>query len=434
MAELLGVPQPDSDHGFERFNIAPTQEVLAAVDDEHGRRMEQLRWGLIPRWAQDAKPRFPDDQRARRDRARAPRLQGPRAAGRASLPGPGRRLVRVAAPEDPKQPRRPVHFSLPGGEPFCFAGPLDRAALASCTIVTCEANDLARPIHDRMPVVLAEPAGWEAWLDPALDGPAVSELLVPLPSDRLAVRPAQSARELRPERRARLPGAGAHPPVAGPVRIGAVTREDITFPSGGQTVPPGSTFRTAGTDPLPCVVMAHGFGGTRADAVPDFAERFVDAGLGGAGVRLPALRRQRGGAAPAARHRSPARGLDRGDRLRAHAPGDRRDTHRAVGIVVLGRSRRPDGRAGRPRAGRDLPGAVRRRVEADRLVPAFAERQDDLHGLRDQFRALLGRSPHYVPVVGPPGSDAVLQSPDCDAGYRAISVRIRAGETSARRA
>jgi hypothetical protein len=33
---------------------------------------------------------------------------------------------------------------------------------------------------------------------------------------------------------------------------------------------------------------------------------------------------------------------------------------------------------------------------------------------------LLGRPPHYVPVVGPPGSDAVLQSPDCDAGYRAI--------------
>jgi hypothetical protein len=42
------------------------------------------------------------------------------------------------------------------------------------------------------------------------------------------------------------------------------------------------------------------------------------------------------------------------------------------------------------------------------------------HGLRDQFRAMLGRSPHYVPVVGPPGSDAVLQSPESDDGYRAI--------------
>jgi putative SOS response-associated peptidase YedK len=38
--------------------------------------------------------------------------------------------------------------------------------------------------------VLNDLAGWEAWLDPALDGAAVSELLVPLPSERLAVRPA----------------------------------------------------------------------------------------------------------------------------------------------------------------------------------------------------------------------------------------------------
>jgi pimeloyl-ACP methyl ester carboxylesterase len=43
-----------------------------------------------------------------------------------------------------------------------------------------------------------------------------------------------------------------------------------------------------------------------------------------------------------------------------------------------------------------------------------------LHALADQANALLGRPPHYVPVVGPPGSDAVLQSPECDAGYRAI--------------
>ena len=59
-------------------------------------------------------------------------------------------------PEDPKQPRRPVYFSLAGGEPFCFAG-LWTSRTASCTILTCEANDLSRPIHDRMPVVLDEP-------------------------------------------------------------------------------------------------------------------------------------------------------------------------------------------------------------------------------------------------------------------------------------
>src|SRR3954454_16270254 len=58
MADLLGVALPESDRGFERFNIAPTQEVTAAVEDQDGRRIEQLRWGLVPKWAKDDKVAF----------------------------------------------------------------------------------------------------------------------------------------------------------------------------------------------------------------------------------------------------------------------------------------------------------------------------------------------------------------------------------------
>jgi putative SOS response-associated peptidase YedK len=172
-----------------RFNIAPTQEVLATVDDRRGRRVEELRWGLIPLWAKDGKTDF------RMINARAETVLE-RPAYRGLVHRAEHRCLVLAdgwyewqRPEDPKQPRRPVHFFLPGGEPFCFAG-LWSAATRSFTIVTCEANELARPIHDRMPVVLSGPDAWEAWLDPALDGAAASELLVPLPSDRLSVRPA----------------------------------------------------------------------------------------------------------------------------------------------------------------------------------------------------------------------------------------------------
>jgi putative SOS response-associated peptidase YedK len=99
-------------------------------------------------------------------------------------------------PEDPKQPHRPVRFSLADGRPFCFAGlwtrwsAPDGSVVPSCTIVTCDANAIARPIHHRMPVVLTEPEAWEALLDPVLDGGAAVQLLVPLPSELLAVRPA----------------------------------------------------------------------------------------------------------------------------------------------------------------------------------------------------------------------------------------------------
>jgi putative SOS response-associated peptidase YedK len=58
LAETLGVETPASERGFERFNIAPTQEVLAVVQDRDGRRIEELRWGLVPHWAKelDRKP------------------------------------------------------------------------------------------------------------------------------------------------------------------------------------------------------------------------------------------------------------------------------------------------------------------------------------------------------------------------------------------
>jgi len=189
MAELLGASQPESDHGYERFNIAPTQEVLVAVDDG-GRRMKHVRWGLVRDWARDAGPRFQMinaraetllDRPAYRDLAQ-------RADNRCLVVADG--WYEWQRPEDPKLPRRPLHFALAGGGPFCFAGLWAAGATPSCTIVTCEANELARPIHDRMPVVLTEPGDWEAWLDPALDGADVVELLTPLASERLAVRPA----------------------------------------------------------------------------------------------------------------------------------------------------------------------------------------------------------------------------------------------------
>jgi putative SOS response-associated peptidase YedK len=190
MAELLGASQPESDHGYERFNIAPTQEVLVALDDEDGRRMEHVRWGLIRGSAGDAGSRF------QMINARAETLLD-RPAYRDLVQRAEHRCLVLAdgwyewqRPEDPKLQRRALHFSLTGGGPFCFAGLWAGGASPSCTIVTCEANELARPIHDRMPVVLTEAGGWEAWLDPALDGAAAAELLAPPGSDRLVVRPA----------------------------------------------------------------------------------------------------------------------------------------------------------------------------------------------------------------------------------------------------
>jgi putative SOS response-associated peptidase YedK len=196
LARRLGIEQTEADCGYERFNIAPTQEVLAVVDDGDGRRADLLRWGLVPRWAPDLKAGY------KMINARVETLTE-RPAYRGLMANARHRCLIVAdgwyewqKPEDPRQTRRPLHFSVDDGAPFCFAGLWttwtgpDGAVVPSCTIVTCEANELARPIHARMPAVLADREAWEVWLDPVLDAAAALAVVGPLVSDRMAVRPA----------------------------------------------------------------------------------------------------------------------------------------------------------------------------------------------------------------------------------------------------
>ena len=74
--------------------------------------------------------------------------------------------------------KQPVRFTLASGEPFAFAGLWDTwrgptgESVSSCTIITTEANELLRPIHDRMPVIL--PRDLEPlWLDHQMQDTAV---------------------------------------------------------------------------------------------------------------------------------------------------------------------------------------------------------------------------------------------------------------------
>jgi putative SOS response-associated peptidase YedK len=48
LAQLFGVSGEDLPLQ-PRYNVAPTQEVAAVLADGGGRRLEMLRWGLIPR-------------------------------------------------------------------------------------------------------------------------------------------------------------------------------------------------------------------------------------------------------------------------------------------------------------------------------------------------------------------------------------------------
>jgi putative SOS response-associated peptidase YedK len=180
---------------YERFNVAPTEDVPAIVQDRHGRRSELLRWGLVPAWARGLNTGLTLIN-ARAETVAASRVYGGlvgRGSHRCLVLADG--FYEWVAAEDPKQPRLPLRFSLGGGSSFCFAGLWTtwRGQVSSCSVVTTAANELVAPVHDRMPVILAEPSAQEAWLDPSLAAADVAALLAPLSGDALEMERADPA-------------------------------------------------------------------------------------------------------------------------------------------------------------------------------------------------------------------------------------------------
>jgi putative SOS response-associated peptidase YedK len=191
-----------SDAGTRRFNIAPTEEVLAivAADGEgshDGRRARMLRWGLVPPWAHDLKGGAKLINARMETVATTPAYRG-------LIPKASRRALQIAdgyfewlKPEKRSEPRQPFHFQVDGGVPFAFASvwtpaKIDGQWIASVSLLTCDAapNPVAAAIHDRMPVILGDRDAQQAWLDPRLGAEDALALCGALPAARLSARPA----------------------------------------------------------------------------------------------------------------------------------------------------------------------------------------------------------------------------------------------------
>jgi len=173
-----------------RYNIAPTDPVVAVRRRTDGaREAGRLRWGLVPgRWAEKKGARPLINARAE-SLLEQPAFAESFRERRCLIPADG--FYEWLADERGK---RPVWLSREDGDLFAFAGlwaELRRnesdELLHSCTIVTTEPNELIRPIHDRMPVVL-DPDVEAAWLDPDADTDELLGLLVPAADDLLVAR------------------------------------------------------------------------------------------------------------------------------------------------------------------------------------------------------------------------------------------------------
>ena len=169
-----------------RYNIAPTQDILGVVESADGREMKFYKWGLVPSWAKDK------SMGARLINARSetvtekPSFRESFKKRRCIIPADG--FYEWKRTDGKKQP---FFFQMPDERPFGFAGLWERwegadgEVIHSCTILTTEANEVLRPVHDRMPVIL-HPDDYELWLDvDARKFDLVREVLRPYPAEEI---------------------------------------------------------------------------------------------------------------------------------------------------------------------------------------------------------------------------------------------------------
>ena len=164
--------------GLERFNVCPTEEVLAVQEGEG----KLLTWGITPKWK--GGPLINARLETCFEKQPFSRL----------ITKPKRRCLVLAdgfyewmRSEDAKSPRQPFRFSLKDGAPFAFAG---LETFGECTILTCEPNPLVARLHDRMPVILRGPDEERAWLTGDLSPEDLTALCGTLDERLMVSRPA----------------------------------------------------------------------------------------------------------------------------------------------------------------------------------------------------------------------------------------------------
>jgi putative SOS response-associated peptidase YedK len=153
-----------------RYNIAPTQPVVGVRVPESGapRELAVFTWGLVPFWAKDPKIGSRMINARSETAAEKPSFRAAFKRRRCLVIADG--FYEWQKVNGAKQP----HFiHLTGRRPFGIAGLWEHweseegSVIESCTLLTTEPNELLRPLHNRMPVIL-KPEDYDLWLDPGV--------------------------------------------------------------------------------------------------------------------------------------------------------------------------------------------------------------------------------------------------------------------------
>ncbi len=172
-----------------RYNLAPTDTLLVAGVDQGGRFVRPMTWWLTPSWAPAISRRYAMFNARAETLEQSRAFKSPFRYRRALVPASG--FIEWRQRNGIKQP---LYVTPPAG-PCFFAALWDvwekEGHLESCAIITCEASASFRPVHDRMPVILA-PREFDSWLADSATVDDLQQLLVPRQLTGWRILPLQS--------------------------------------------------------------------------------------------------------------------------------------------------------------------------------------------------------------------------------------------------
>ena len=197
LREQFGIELPDAAHSEEwrpRYNIAPSQVAPVVRVIEGQRHLDLLRWGLIPSWAEDLSIGMKLINARSETAATKPAFRAAFRSHRCIVPADGFYEWQHLA-----SGKQPFYIHRKDGQLLAMAGlwehwtpPGTQDSVQTFTILTTEANDVMRRLHDRMPVVL-QVEDVARWLDPTAKAADLHALMRPLGDSALDAYPVGKA-------------------------------------------------------------------------------------------------------------------------------------------------------------------------------------------------------------------------------------------------
>ncbi len=190
IAEAFRTGLPTTFEILPSYNVAPQtfQPVVCLNRKTLERELLQMRWGLVPYWANDTRSAYSTINAKAETLTSSPAFREAVKRRRCLIPADG---FFEWQPID-KKTKQPFAFGLKDGSLFALAGLFDAwrdkttgQALLSYTVITTDPNELLEPFHNRMPVIV-RPADYERWMAPAEPSHLPLDLLRPYPDELMS--------------------------------------------------------------------------------------------------------------------------------------------------------------------------------------------------------------------------------------------------------